>query len=174
MGIVSNLAIIVIPSLIVFLTAYFILKSYLENDREKRELELKSDQRRVSIPLRLQAYERLALFLERISPDNMIMRLNAPNLSAAALQNTLISTIRMEYEHNMAQQIYISNDAWNLIKNAKEDVIRIINTAYSKMNENSTSIDLSTVIFEEFLRTNDSAINKALIFLKNEGRKILD
>lgn len=174
MELALDLAKIVLPALMVFLTAFFVLKSYLENEQAQKILELKSDRKKIALPLQLQAYERLALFLERISPENLIMRTNSPELNAVSLQNALIQSVRMEYEHNLSQQIYISNEAWTLIKNAKEDVVRIINTSASKMNANASAIDLSTVIFGETLKSKDGVLNKALIYLKNEGRKLLD
>ncbi len=174
MELALDLAKIVLPALMVFLTAFFVLKSYLENEQAQKLLELKSDRKKIALPLQLQAYERLALFLERISPENLIMRTNSPELNAVSLQNALIQSVRMEYEHNLSQQIYISNEAWTLIKNAKEDVVRIINTSASKMNANASAIDLSTVIFGETLKSKDGVLIKALIYLKNEGRKLLD
>lgn len=174
MELALDLAKIIIPAVMVFLTAYFVLKSYLENQQKHKLIELKMDQKKFALPLRLQAYERMALLLERISPENLIMRVNTPDLNAISMQNALIQAIRMEFEHNLAQQIYVSDQAWELVKNAKEDVIRIINTAASKMNENSSNIDLSTAVFEEALKAKDGAISKALSYLKSEGRAYLD
>jgi hypothetical protein len=174
MELALDLAKILLPSVMVFLTAFFVLKSYLENEQKKRMIEVRFEQKRVALPIRLQAYERLALFLERINPENIIMRLNRPEMTARQLQAELVQHVRMEYEHNLSQQVYVSNQAWDMLKNGKEDIIRLINTAGSRMNENSTSIDLSTAIFEEALKEKDGLLNKALIFLKNEGRQYLE
>ncbi len=174
MDIILDLVKIIIPSLMVFLTAFFVLKSYLENEQKKKMLDARFEQKRVSLPIRLQAYERLCLFLERINPENMIMRLNQPGISSRELQISLIQNIRMEYEHNLSQQVYVSNQAWDMVKNAKEDIIRMINTSAAKLNENGTSIELSTLIFEEALKEKDGLLFKALIYLKNEGRQYLD
>lgn len=174
MDLALDLIKIVLPALMVFLTAFFVLKSYLENEQKKKVLDARFEQKRVSLPIRLQAYERLCMFLERINPENIIMRTNQPNMSARDLQVMLMQNIRMEYEHNLSQQVYVSNQAWDMVKNAKEDIIRIVNTSASKLNENGTSIDLSTLIFEEALREKDGLLHKALIYLKNEGRQYLD
>lgn len=174
MELAIDLAKIIIPALMVFLTAFFVLKSYLENEQKKKILDARFEQKRVSLPIRLQAYERLCLFLERINPENMIMRLNQPGISSRELQMSLIQNIRMEYEHNLSQQVYVSNQAWDMVKNAKEDIIRIINTSAAKLNENGTSIELSTLVFEEALKEKDGLLFKALIYLKNEGRQYLD
>ncbi|MPM02505.1 hypothetical protein SDC9_48754 [bioreactor metagenome] len=126
------------------------------------------------MPIRLQAYERLALFLERINPESIVIRMNQPGMSARELQAQLLQSIRMEFEHNLSQQVYISNAAWDMIKNAKEDIIRMINTAGSAMQPNATAIDLSTAIFEESLKMKEGILQKALVYLKNEGRQYLD
>lgn len=174
MEIALDLAKIVLPALMVFLTALFVLKSYLENEQKKKILDARFEQKRVSLPIRLQAYERLALFLERINPENIVLRMNQVGMSSKELQALLLQTIRMEYEHNLSQQVYVSNQAWDMVKNAKEDVIRLVNTAGAAMHENATAIDLSTSIFEESLKTKEGVLQKALIFLKNEGRQYLD
>ncbi|HPF00323.1 MAG TPA: hypothetical protein PKY63_06620 [Bacteroidales bacterium] len=174
MELALDLAKIVLPALMVFLTAFFVLKSYLENEQKKKELDARFEQKRVSLPIRLQAYERLALFLERINPESIVLRMNQVGMSSKELQALLLQTIRMEFEHNLSQQVYISNQAWDMVKNAKEDVIRLINTAGATMQPNASAIDLSTSIFEESLKTKEGLLQKALIFLKNEGRQYLD
>lgn len=174
MDLTLELAKIVLPALMVFLTAFFVLKSYLENEQKKKELDARFEQKRVSLPIRLQAYERLALFLERINPESIVIRMNQPGMSARELQAQLLQSIRMEFEHNLSQQVYISNAAWDMIKNAKEDIIRMINTAGSAMQPNATAIDLSTAIFEESLKMKEGILQKALVYLKNEGRQYLD
>jgi len=174
MELALDLAKIVLPALMVFLTAFFVLKSYLENEQKKKELDSRFEQKRFSLPIRLQAYERLALFLERINPESIVLRMNQVGMSSKELQALLLQTIRMEFEHNLSQQVYISNQAWDMVKNAKEDVIRLINTAGVSMQPNATAIDLSTAIFEESLRAKEGILQKALIYLKNEGRQYLD
>jgi len=174
MELALDLAKIVLPALLVFLTAFFILKSYLENEQKKKMLDAKFEQKRISLPIRLQAYERLAMFLERINPESIVLRLNQPDMTARALQSMLLQTIRMEFEHNLSQQVYVSNQSWDMVKNAKEDIIRIINTAGSTMDASATAIDLSTTIFEESLKEKEGLLQKALVFLKNEGRQYLD
>ena len=160
MELALDLAKIVLPALMVFLTAFFVLKSYLENEQKKKELDSRFEQKRFSLPIRLQAYERLALFLERINPESIVLRMNQVGMSSKELQALLLQTIRMEFEHNLSQQVYISNQAWDMVKNAKEDVIRLINTAGVSMQPNATAIDLSTAIFEESLRAKEEFFRK--------------
>lgn len=120
------------------------------------------------LPVRLQAYERMALFLERISPQNLLVRLNTGGMTSKEFHQLLLSEIRSEYNHNVAQQVYMSENVWNLIKNAKEDLIVSINDAAGEMTANSTSVDLSKKIFEKSLNKPVDAITHALAELKKE------
>ncbi len=103
-----------IPSLIVFATAYFILKTFIESEEKKRTLEIRTKNQKLITPIRLQAYERLTLFLERISPNSVILRVQKPNMTASQLQREMLNIIRTEFEHNLSQQIYISKQAWEV------------------------------------------------------------
>lgn len=173
MDFLTDLIQIVLPALIVFLTSYFILRSYLQGVERSRAMDLRFDHKKVALPLRLQAYERLALFLERIQPESLIMRMNQLDMTAFQLQTSMIQGVRMEFDHNLSQQVYISDEAWEIIKGAKEDVIKMINTAAAKLNSEAMSYDLGSVLLEDSLRADRSAIQKALSYLKDEVRQYL-
>ncbi|MEI7802670.1 MAG: hypothetical protein WCI97_08510 [Bacteroidota bacterium] len=162
-----------IPSLITFLTAYFILKSFLQSDLEKKQLEVRIDNFKAALPIRLQAYERLALFLERISPNSLIHHVVKPGMNSRDMQLSLISNIRLEFEHNLAQQIYVSAPTWNQIVQVKEEIVSIINRCAVDLPESASGKDLSRRILEYFIN-NDQAMptQKALDTLKNEVKKI--
>ena len=125
----------VVPSLIVAVTAFVLAKYFVENDQKKRLLELKFHSKELVTPIRLQAYERMAMFLERIDPNQLLFRVNNPELTAYQMQTILLATIRSEYEHNLSQQVYISPEAWEGIKNAKEKVVNVINLAAGHLEE---------------------------------------
>jgi hypothetical protein len=110
--------------------------------------DLKLEDHRIILPLRLQAYERLILFLERILPNNLVLRINRPEMDAYQLQTNLIRTIREEFEYNLSQQLYVSSRSWELIKNAKEEMIKMINIAAGRVNESAPSAELARIIFE--------------------------
>lgn len=100
------------------------------------------------LPNRVEAYQRIVLFLERISPNSLVMRKFEGAQTAKKLQAELLSTIRNEFEHNIAQQIFISPVAWKMVKDSKEEIIKIINIASSQVDENANAIELSSKIFE--------------------------
>ncbi len=157
-------------AVIVFLTAFFSMRMFIRNDERKRLLELKEHNKSVIAPVRLQAYERMAMFLERIEPNQLILRLNDGNTPNANLRMLLISTIRAEFEHNLSQQIYISSDVWNQICNAKEETIRIINVSSGKIAQDAPGIELVTSILEQTAGQSPTAA--AMEALKEEVRLI--
>jgi hypothetical protein len=157
-----------LPSLVVFLTAYLILKTYLDSRLKSDSVEASRKDHEITLPLRLQAYERMVLFLERISPAQLVFRVKRNEMSPAQFQNALILTIREEYEHNIAQQIYLSTEAWNLVRNAKEDIVRHINTAFIDMDEKAGANDMAQRILEEWSKQEKNAVHSAILFLKDE------
>jgi hypothetical protein len=162
----------ILPSLVVLAAAYYLIKLFLDNEQKKRASDIKMTGYKIITPIRLQAYERLVLFLERISPESLVMRIHKPELTGLQLQTMLILAIREEFEHNLSQQVYISSQAWDTIKNAKEDMVKLINTAAAKLNANASATDLSQKIFE--LSLSEKLVTRsALEFIKNEIRIVL-
>lgn len=157
-----------IPALAVLAAAYFSIKNFLDHDCKRKMLQLKADNKKVTIPMRIQAFERIILFLERISPNNIIIRLNKPGISAAKLQSDLLTTIRKEYEHNLVQQLYVSHDAWELVKQAKEEMIRLVNIAASKQKPNATGLDLSKTILELIAAAGQEPTGLVIKYVKKE------
>jgi hypothetical protein len=162
----------ILPSLVVFATAYFIFKQFLENDNKKRLLEMKmnnrADNQQFVTPIRLQAYERIVLFLERISPNSLVLRVSEPNMNVMQLQSAMIMAIRLEYEHNLSQQLYISSKSWQIAKNAKEDLINIISSVAANIDKTADSSELAKAIFELTASVEKLPIEIAIEILKDE------
>ena len=137
---------IIIPALAVFAAAYFLVKRFLDNDQRRREYELKKTSLATITPLKIQAYERIVIFLERINPNSLVIRVNKNGMSARQLHHDLVVAVKTEYEHNLSQQIYISAGAWELVKTAKEEIIRTINITSSKVSADAPGNDLAMMI----------------------------
>ena len=161
-----------LPVLITGVIVFLIVKMFLDREADNRQSELSLESKKQILPVRLQAYERIVLFLERISPENLILRVSKPGMSAFKLQTELIGTIRLEFEHNLSQQLYISSTGWDLVKTAKEDLIRTINTAASQLSQDADSAQLAGKIFELTGNKKNNQINIALEHLKDEVRKL--
>ena len=163
---------ILIPASVVLYAVYLMVRSFINKEIELRKLEVRSRSIETVLPNRLQAYERMCLFIERISPPNMLLRLNNPGYSAREFHKLLLDEIRNEYNHNVSQQIYMSEDVWSMIKNAKEDLTILINEASSQMAPEAASLDLSRKIFELTLEKKVEPLGHALSELKKEIQQI--
>ena len=167
-----------IPSLLVFGVVYFMLKQFLNRELtinnqqlKLQEEEFKLQTKRDFIPLKNQAYERAILYVERIDPNNLIMRIHKPFMNAKQLHAALLTTIREEYNHNMVQQLYITKSSWDKLKQAKEETVKIINMAQNQMTETSTGLDLSAIIFEIVSKLDHLPTTTAIDYMKTEFQK---
>jgi hypothetical protein len=163
---------ILIPASVVLYAAYLLVRSFLAKDIEMKKLEVRGKSLETILPLRIQAYERMTLFLERISPHNLLIRLNSGPVSVKEFHQLLLNEIRSEYNHNVSQQVFMSEDVWDLVKNAKEDLTITINDAASELNSESTSLDLSKKVIEKFIAKPVDPIAHALVELKREIQQV--
>jgi hypothetical protein len=157
-----------LPSLVVFATAFVMFRGFVRHEENRIQKERSDRNRKTVLPIRLQAYERLALLLERISPESIIMRINKPGMTAKQLHTELLSSIRAEFDHNISQQVYISNEAWDLIRTARAKVINLINTAADQVKDEATALTLSQKIFEQTMELKTQPITEAMEYLKKE------
>ena len=170
MDYLSDIIKISISGILVLFTAYYMLQNLLKNEEKKRYYEMRKETIKALNPVRLTAYERFALFLERINPESMILRVQQPGMTVADLHLALLVNIREEFEHNVSQQIYVSPELWSFIKNSKESLIQFINTCSSKIPDDLPAIELSKVIIEGYNSIENSPTEIALNFLKKEVR----
>jgi len=163
---------IILPVGLVSYGGYVLVKSFLDKQLEAMRLEQRKDLLKETLPLRLQAYERIMIFLERITPNNLIVRLNDNSYNVFQLQNILIREIREEYNHNLSQQVYMSDEAWNFVKKAMEEIIALINNSANELDKEAPSIELAKRIFENVLQTEEDINGMALRFIKSEVREL--
>lgn len=162
-----------IPGLIVFFTAYFMIKSFMDNEQKKRSIDLKTNNQKLVTPIRLQAYERLTLFLERINPESLLLRTQVQSMTVERLQAALLTTIRAEYEHNISQQVYISGKTWLAVKGAKDNVIKIINTCADHLQPDQPGSMLTQRVMETIISIEKSPTQIAMEILKMEANHFM-
>lgn len=172
MEIILDLIKIFLPASMVLYGVFLVVKSFLNKEYEKKIIDYKMDNTKIVLPIRLQAYERICLFLERISLNNLIIRINNPQFSAGQMQQALLSEIRNEYNHNLSQQVYMSDEAWLAVRKSMEDIVSIINTAGEQTPSDARGIELAKKIFEGLLQLSQDPVNQALTFVKNEIRVV--
>ena len=163
---------IILPSVFVFLAGYLAIERLLREETKRRKAELNQSNQKITIPIRLQAYERMVLFLERISPESLLVRVNQPNISVKKFQTQLLQNIRAEWEHNLSQQLYVSNKSWELVKNAKANVIKLISTCSDKLPPDAPGIMLSQKVLETVVELENHPTSFAIDFLKKEVNDI--
>lgn len=118
--------------------------------------------------MRLQAYERMAIFLERINPNILITRTYKSGMSSRLLQSELTKMIRTEFEHNLSQQIYMSNHSWEMVKTAKEEITKLVNISSSKLPATATGVELSQTILQISQQIEKLPTQVALEYIKKE------
>lgn len=177
-----------IPSLVLIAIVYLMMKEFTRYNlkhmdflkdeqklmREKFQQENKAEQMKTILGAKLQAYERIALFLERINPPNLIPRVLTGGQSGSVLCSQLQSTVREEYEHNLSQQIYLSDYTWELTKTAKENVLQLINNAWTKSDGKANAADLAQTILVSGFEKEIDPVDKALTYLKKEARELFE
>ena len=162
-----------IPAFLVLVAVFLVIKKFLDRDLSIRITEAKHQKYKDTLPLRLQAYERLCVFLERISPPSLLPRALNHAMSAARFRSELVSVINSEFEHNISQQVYITQDAWKSVRAAKEETIHLIHTAYDKMHQDATAIELSAKIYEHISKSGNFPSENALAVLRAEAAKLI-
>jgi len=173
MDIAKEIILVTVPALLVLIAAYFSIKQAFKNEQDKRRNELALANSKTITPIRLQAYERLTLFLERISIESLIMRTNRLKITSKELQSAMLATIRAEFDHNLSQQIYLSPQAWEVIKNARMNTIKLINTSAEKLPPKAGGTDLSKYLLEAVMEMDKEPTRVALDFLKGEVSRMM-
>ena len=161
-----------IPAAIVAYLAHMTIRSFLQSKLDEVTFAIRQKNQETILPIRLQAYERVCLLLERISLSNLVQRLNNGEYSAEEFQHILIHEIRQEFNHNLSQQLYMTADAWTYVVSAVEQVISEINATAGEMNKDSTSIDLAKALFEYENSKEIHMISDALGFIKKEIQEL--
>lgn len=161
-----------LPALVVCLTVWIILRTWSRNEERRRKSEFNMHLSDEILPIRLQAYERIILLLERISPDSMIMRLSRSNFTAQLLQQELLSSITSEFEHNIAQQSYVSTEAWEKVKMAKNQVINLINETAREVKPEANGTTLGKLLLERLSELQQTPTQAAIDFLKTEVKAL--
>lgn len=164
---------IVLPAAAVFLAVFFLVQKFLKDNQSRRDHELKKASLNLTTPQKIQAYERLVIYLERIHPSNLVIRINKHGMTSRQLHQELVSTIKAEYEHNISQQIFVSQNTWELVKTSKEEIIKLINISATKVAQDAPSNDLAMMILNIVSNLDKKMPNEiALDYAKKEISKI--
>lgn len=172
MDLISEILKYVLPALVVFITVFVMMRSWTRNEENRRKKEFNMHLSDELIPVRLQAYERIVLLLERISPESLILRVSRNEYTAKQFQQELLANITSEFEHNIAQQTYVSTEAWEKVKAAKNQVITLVNETSTEVKPDAQGTTLGKLILERMTELNSPPSQAAIEFLKAEVRHL--
>jgi len=158
-----------LPGLVVFATVYTVLKQMTTQTQINRRAEQTAETRKVTVNLRLQAYERLSLYCERISIPNLLLRLRTENTSVHSLKWAMMQAIRQEFEHNITQQIYVSEQLWQILKLARDTTTEIIDQVASSLGPDADANAFVEALFDYLSRQEKDPLTTALVAIKREA-----
>lgn len=154
-----------LPAVVTGAVAFYFFRLHTRNEDGRRRFLLQKDAQKDALPIRLQAYERMVLFLERIALNSLVVRVGPKSKDKQAYENLLVKNIENEFEHNLSQQIYMSDECWNIIKTAKNATIQAIRSA--GMSQSDSADKLREDILSQNMEK-QSPSSAALAFIKKE------
>ena len=177
---IMSTALIIILAVAVVIFGFWIIQfSNFRNEEKKRQWELKRESQKTISPIRLRAYERLTLLLERTKPEHMIMELrrNQPDAfstwTIGQVQQYLLQTIRAEFDHNQSQQVYVSDEVWDMIINARDQMAAFVIAIAGQLPPNATVQVYIQALMTAYSSNGTTPTDKALEYLKNEAKELM-
>lgn len=159
-----------IPSIVTGIVAYYFFNTYIQSENRRQKIELIRDKKKEILPIRLQAYERLTLFMERINPSKLLLRITPTSEDTELYVQKLLISIEQEFEHNLSQQIYVSDSCWNALIAAK-NATRSLITVSAKEPESSNANELRGIILKKMTDTNAPS-STGMAFIKEEVKEL--
>lgn len=153
--------------------AFYLLKPYLDKQDKMQMLDFKKSLSQQTLPMRLQAYERVVLYVERINPTNMLIRLKGGDHTAAELHAMVVAEVRNEYQHNVTQQLYVSTRAWGVVRQLKNDTLSIINNTVKALPDTASGLDLSRVILAHLSQLESDPYEAGINLIRQDLDNIL-
>lgn len=170
---ITQIILIIVPALLVLITAYILINKLLRSESDRRDFELRKSSLSIVTPIRLRAYERLMLLLERTEPQKLILNLIKPGMTCFELHTALVAGLRQEFSHNVSQQIYVSSELWNAIKQTEQSLLNLINLSASKCPVDGDAAILAEGIIRIYDEEENNPTRVATEILKKEVRQYL-
>ena len=169
----TNILLIVLIIAVMIFGFWLIQYSNFRNEEKKRQWELKRESQKTVSPIRLRAYERLALLLERTKPEHMLLGLDLTDMTVPQLQQHLLQTIRAEFDHNQSQQVYVSEEVWDMIINARDQMAAFIIAISAQVPKDASAQTYATALLTAYASNGMTPTDKALEHLKNEAKTLM-
>ena len=169
---ITNVVALAAGGIITVAVGYYFIKNDLKHYLDIRDAEFKKEDRKQLLPLRLQAHERLIIFIERINPSNLFLRLHEQGIPVTALQAAILNDIRSEYQHNVTQQLYVSQELWEVVKKLKDDTLAMVNNAIAGLPEGAMGVDLSRMILQHMAGLENNPYDLTINLIKKDVHQL--
>jgi len=155
-----------------FMALYYLVKNDIQRFFDLKTVELNKESRSHILPLRLQAHERLIIFVDRINPANLLVRLHQQGITIGALQAGILNEIRSEYQHNITQQLYTDSVTWNVVRKLKDDTIAMITNAVKGLPDDANGIELSKAILQHMASIQENPYDLTVELIKKDIQRL--
>ncbi|WP_443945946.1 hypothetical protein ACJVDH_02220 [Pedobacter sp. AW1-32] len=166
--VITEVVILFLGLFAALIAIYFVINKDLQHFFSLRKLEFLNQNKKELLPLRLQAHERLILFIDRLNPANLLLRLHQQGIKLSVLQAAVIQEIRTEYQHNITQQLYVGSETWAVVRKLKEDTIAMVNNAAQSLPAEANGVDLSKLILQHMASINDNPYDLTMELVKKD------
>lgn len=163
-----------VPALIVFATVYYLSKQFFQGQQEMALIKDRTQNRDKTMTIKLQAYERLMLYADRMDVVNMAIRLNGKDMTAQDMMQAMLISVQKEYEHNTAQQIYVSDTLWQIVQQAKAGTINLIRAAADQCGPDASSQDFLRQLQKKMQEVKLNPADQAKLALRSEAASVLN
>jgi hypothetical protein len=168
---ITTTALVII--IVLLIAGFIVYLSYQQNKKDKEEQENQNNDHSIRT-LRFQAYERLTVLVDRIALPDLISRVNQNGIGARDMQLLLTRSIKEEFDYNISQQIYVSTDAWDAVKNLKEQNMLVVNQLASALPPNATGLDLNKLLLEYLMTDKKGQLHEVVAeVLSYEAKKLM-
>lgn len=159
---------ILLPSIATMVFALVLIYLFITQENRRRQQEIRVKESTELLRLRMQAYERLILLLERLNPESLVLREQRHTLTSMQFQSHLLKMIRQEFDHNLAMQLYVTPNTWDKVKAAREGLIRLINTTANNIKPEAPALELGRFLIENMGRDLNLYFYDAIATIKKE------
>jgi hypothetical protein len=161
-----------IPGVIVGATAYMLLKALLDERQRIDQAILRNDSNKITLPLRLSAYERLMLLCDRADIANTMLRVRMPNMKVRELRGVLLMAINQEFEHNVSQQLYVSDTLWQIIRMAKNNTLSLVTMTGNDLDPDAPSEVYVNALLQAVEEQSITPLQTAILAVRMEAGKL--
>lgn len=170
--IITDIVILGLGVFIALIAIYYVLKNDIQRFFNLKTIEINKESRANILPLRLQAHERLIIFVDRINPANLLVRLHQQGIGIGTLQAGILNEVRSEYQHNITQQLYVDSITWNVVRKLKDDTIAMINNAVQGIPADANGIELSKAILQHMAGIDENPYDLTIELIKKDIQKL--